>query len=186
MCLVVESILLIIATSAMVTLNIDLRALFVLKSKMLVSILVWGLGGGLLVTLSNIAFIKVPKHLSEQFFPLKSMHDLFESEIVPLFGELSFSDSLLIALASGICEEIFFRGILQSYTNVLTCNFCFAMCHFPSFYYYPYALWAGAVGFLMSFLTLHTGSIYPAILAHAVINLASLSMARSKAREHKE
>jgi len=97
---------------------------------------------------------------------------------MPLFGRLTFVDSVLVSLASGICEEIFFRGILESTSGIATSATCFGLAHLPSFYYFPYAIWALLVGLIMSFTLSGSGSIFAPIVAHALVNLISINVLR--------
>jgi hypothetical protein len=106
------------------------------------------------------------------------MQDLLKYEMIPLFGQLTVADSILIALASGFCEEVFFRGVVEATGGIATSSICFGLAHLPSFYYFPYALWAFAVGLVMSFLMAGTGSIFAPVAAHTLINLISINVLR--------
>ncbi len=135
-----------------------------------------GLAAGLTITIFDFFLLYLSNRLYKSVFVLRSMRDLVYQEMCPLFSRLSTFQIVFLALSSGIAEEIFFRGVMEEKLGLFTANFCFALAHFPRFYYFPYAIWAGAIGFLMSYLKLKTGSLYAPIICHTVINLFSLTI----------
>lgn len=134
-----------------------------------------GLLVGNIISVLNLIWLWAGKKWSSHFL-LRSMQDLVMLEMVPIFGRLQFGERLALALISGFCEEVFFRGILEGACGTATSAFCFGLAHFPSLYYFPYAVWAFLVGLLMSFLTQLSGSLWCPIIAHAMINLVSLNV----------
>jgi membrane protease YdiL (CAAX protease family) len=172
--IVTEALLLLAATVWCYSGQIDLRGLFHFNGR----VLIWGLTAGLAISTLNLLILYYSRRLADNDFFFRSMHDLLRNEMIPLFGNLTVSDSILIALASGLCEEIFFRGALESAGGVAISALCFGLAHLPSFYYFPYALWALLVGLLMSFIMTATGSLFAPIVAHALVNLISINVLR--------
>lgn len=172
--IVVETLFLLATTIWTYIGQIDLRPLFRFR----VSALIWGLSAGLAISASNLALLYLSQKFSSKVFILKSMHDLLKREMMPLFGRLTLMDSVLVSLASGICEEIFFRGILETTGGIATSATCFSLAHLPSFYYFPYAIWALLVGLIMSFIMAGSGSIIAPIVAHTLVNFISINVLR--------
>jgi len=169
-----EVFVLLIASVWIFFAKIDLRPLLVVNMKALVlSVL-----AALLVTLLNLAIMKLADKYSAQNYLLKSMKDLIHKQMLPLIGRLTFLDSILVSAVSGLCEEVFFRGVLQDQCGIVPSACAFGLAHLPRIYYFPYALWATYVGLLMSFLVVQTGSLYSPMIAHALINFASITVLR--------
>lgn len=189
MTIVIEALLLLCATLWMFFGQVEIRQL--LSMHKTVRTLAAGIGAGLLISLSNLIILVAARKWSDKVFVLRSMKDLIMKEMVPIFASLKAGDRLFIALISGFCEEIFFRGVLEKACGVETSALCFGVAHLPSIYYFPYAVWAVLVGLGMSALVQFTGSLWAAIFAHATINLISLNWlgrlsAQEKAQEEEE
>ena len=129
----IEALLLLATTAWCYFAEIDLRSLF----KFNVVILIWGISAGLAVSTINMAILYLSQKLANRLFIFQSMHDLLKYEMIPLFGQLTVGDSILIALASGFCEEVFFRWVVEATGGIATSSICFGLAHLPSFYYFP-------------------------------------------------
>lgn len=80
-------------------------------------------------------------------------------------------DALLLALASGIAEEMLFRGALQPAVGLVWASLIFGACHFlPRRELFVWSLFAAAMGFLLGWLFEWTGQLAAPIAAHAVVN----------------
>lgn len=84
---------------------------------------------------------------------------------------------LLLALLSGVAEEVFFRGLLQSLVvawlgawGVVLQAAVFALLHPAPTRAYAYPLYTGVAGLLFGLAYLLSGSLYPGILAHFLHN----------------
>jgi membrane protease YdiL (CAAX protease family) len=84
---------------------------------------------------------------------------------------------LLLALLSGVAEEVFFRGFLQSLLAlslgawaVLLQALLFALLHPAPRKAFAYTLYTGGAGLLLGLAYLLTGSLIPGILAHVLHN----------------
>jgi membrane protease YdiL (CAAX protease family) len=84
---------------------------------------------------------------------------------------LSRRDVVLLALASGVCEELFFRGAVQPSLGLGAASLLFALAHLiPR---WPLVLWsvfALAAGLLFGLLYEHTGSVLAPAVAHVIVN----------------
>lgn len=98
-----------------------------------------------------------------------------------ILGEPSFFNItyalLAIAVTPGICEELVFRGYLQkslekalSYGIALTISsFIFALIHFSIETFIPLL----AAGYLLGIFAYKSGSIFPSMMIHVLLNAAS-------------
>jgi len=81
-----------------------------------------------------------------------------------------------LAVASGVAEEWVFRGILMPFAGPWLQGLIFGLLHWPaSRRLWPWTLWAVVMGWLLGALTLQAGALWPAMLAHALINGVSLT-----------
>jgi membrane protease YdiL (CAAX protease family) len=86
-------------------------------------------------------------------------------------------DIILLALASGVAEELLFRGALQPALGVVLTSILFGAVHFvPTRRLAPWSVWAGVMGLLLGLLYDHAGSIAGCVLAHVAINAVNLRM----------
>jgi membrane protease YdiL (CAAX protease family) len=90
-------------------------------------------------------------------------------------GRLSVPDALLLALASGISEEVFFRGALQPRVGWVLASLLFGCVHFvPRREFLPWTGFAIAAGFLFGGLFAWTGNLVAPVVAHVVVNGVNL------------
>lgn len=84
-------------------------------------------------------------------------------------------DIVVLSLASGTAEELFFRGALSPWIGVTLSSLAFGLAHMgPNRRYWPWTVWAIVMGFVLGALTWATGSIVGAIVAHVTINALNL------------
>jgi membrane protease YdiL (CAAX protease family) len=140
----------------------------------------WGLGAGFAVGLLNYAAWAVPlMWLAERVFPAEVVQRYSAARLFDRQGGLELG--LLIAgvsLAAPFCEEFFYRGLLQpglgrrvppARALVLTA-LLFSLMHFD-----PVGLLARfELGLVFGLLAWRSGSLWPAIGAHAANNLTSV------------
>ncbi len=101
-------------------------------------------------------------------------------ELKQWLGDLSAGRILLIAVASGIGEELFFRGWLLNELGLLLSSLIFGLVHLPpnrNWRLWP--LFAFIIGLLLGTLCLWTHTLLFAIAAHAGINYLNIKFALS-------
>lgn len=118
----------------------------------------------------------------------------FEKDIlIPLSAGLNQAEIFIIALSSGIAEEIFFRGILDSelikllgpLPGISSSALIFALLHFgpAAFRYAPVLLVYFLFALGLSALSLLYNSLFPCIVVHAVYNFIALNFYASLTRQ---
>ncbi len=90
-------------------------------------------------------------------------------------GAIGQMEILILALASGLAEEIFFRGWLLNEIGILYSSILFGLMHLPpnrNWRLWP--LFAFVMGLILAALCLWTGTIVYAMAAHAGINYLNI------------
>ena len=103
--------------------------------------------------------------------------------VAATLGSLSVPNALLLALASGLGEELFFRGALQPRVGWLVSSLLFGAVHFvPRRDMLPWTGFALAMGGVLGGLFAWTGNLVAPIVAHVVVNGLNLPFLVSRYR----
>jgi membrane protease YdiL (CAAX protease family) len=105
---------------------------------------------------------------------LKRAWDALESGLGP---GLRIREVLVLAVCSGISEEIFFRGVLMHDVGLVASSVLFGLLHPLGM---AYVLWATVAGAGFGLLYLATGSLIAPALAHGTYNLIALGYLRRR------
>lgn len=107
------------------------------------------------------------------------MEKLFSQVLVPL----KTSEIAIIAVTSGICEEIFFRGGLQPILGLVITSMLFGLAHFPfKRELVPWTIMATLMGFVLGLLFNWSGSLIAPIAAHVAINFINILILNRRSR----
>lgn len=133
--------------------------------------LILGLGLGLALTVASRELVRVVAAL-----------DHLEIELARAIGPLSAATASKLAIASGVAEELLFRGVLQPAVGAVAATLLFAAAHLgPGARYGIWALWAGVAGAAFAIATEHTGNLLAAIVAHVTVNYMGLNWLAARA-----
>ncbi len=92
-----------------------------------------------------------------------------------LLGPLDSRSIAVLALASGIGEEVFFRGALQPSLGLVATSLFFGLVHIgPDRRFLAWTAWAVLMGFVLGAIHEATGSLWGCVLAHVAINYENL------------
>jgi membrane protease YdiL (CAAX protease family) len=98
-----------------------------------------------------------------------------------LLGELSDGQVLAFALASGLVEELVFRGALQPLLGWVPTALAFGLIHVgPDRRFVPWTISAVVVGLLLGGLYELTGHLAGCVLAHVLVNFVNLRHIRAE------
>jgi membrane protease YdiL (CAAX protease family) len=141
----------------------------------------WGTLAGIPMMLFVFLFSLLPMKA------IRQLHALNQQRIVPFFLGFTPAQLLVFGLCAGVCEELFFRGWLQSsitgpidasapwqpgvVLGVLLGAILFGFCHLLSPLYFTLATFAGIY---LGVLLVETQNLLVPITAHAVYDLAML------------
>jgi uncharacterized protein len=102
-------------------------------------------------------------------------------DLKPMTVGLDAPGILVIALLSGVAEELVFRGLLQPWLGVVPQALLFGVVHAqlsgPS--RWVWVTWASVVGLALGVMFALTGSLLGPVLAHALINALNLMYLQS-------
>ena len=87
---------------------------------------------------------------------------------------------LLLAAGSALAEELFFRGALLPLLGVWGQALVFGLLHPATRRGWSYTAFTFVAGLVFGYATLYSGSLWPAILAHFVVNAHGFNDARLK------
>jgi membrane protease YdiL (CAAX protease family) len=123
-----------------------------------------GAGLGLLI-------VFVSRLAVHRFEWARALHREFRALLSPLTD----FDIVVMAAASSVGEEMFFRGALVPVLGVLGSSLAFALLHIgPRVRYLPWTLASFGAGLLLAGLFLLTGDLTGAVVAHFTINFLNL------------
>jgi hypothetical protein len=126
------------------------------------------IGLGLAVAAATIA-------LSRKITECTRWGDAMGRALAELLGERSVRDCMVLAVASGVAEEAFFRGVLQPALGWLPASLIFGLVHFaPKRDLLPWTGFALGAGLVLGGLFEFTGNLVAPIVAHVGINAVNL------------
>lgn len=104
---------------------------------------------------------------------------LLHSDLRPVIKDAGDGTILVLGLASGVTEELFFRGLLTPLLGLILSSLAFGALHqLRGRAGLVWTIWATIMGFLFGGLFLATGSLLGPILAHVAINVCNLRFLR--------
>jgi CAAX protease family protein len=106
-----------------------------------------------------------------------------ETEFARILGPLSTGQVAVIALASSIAEEAFFRGAMQPTLGLVLTSLIFGCLHIgPSRTFISWTVMATLMGFVLGLAYIWTATLLVPILCHLLINAINLHRISLKAR----
>ena len=101
--------------------------------------------------------------------------DRLARALAAAIGRRSAGECLLLALASGVAEEAFFRGAMQPQLGLLATSALFALAHFaPRRDLLPWTGFSLLAGLALGALFEATGNLVAPVVAHALVNGVNL------------
>jgi uncharacterized protein len=99
----------------------------------------------------------------------------FERLLARLMQPLHVGDALLLALLSGLAEELVFRGLALPYLGLVASSLLFGIAHLiPRRGLWPWSVWAAGAGGVLGWTALETGGLLAPIVAHVLVNALGL------------
>jgi membrane protease YdiL (CAAX protease family) len=101
------------------------------------------------------------------------------AELQPIIAPLSSTEVTVLALASGLGEELFFRGAMQPVLGLLLTSLIFGALHLgPKKVLFAWTFWAFVMGLLFGSIFELTGVLWGPVLAHVGINQRNMTFIR--------
>lgn len=133
-----------------------------------------GVAAGMVMALSAYGAYAASRHLPF----LAQLRHTVDEILVPLLGDLKAIDLIILAVLSGFCEEVFFRGVAQQQFGLPLTSVAFGLFHDPTLRNLSYSVMATIYGLVLGLLLLKTGNLWTPIFAHATHNLISFLLLR--------
>lgn len=129
------------------------------------------LGGGMGLALA-LATILLTRAFTRRFAWARLLHQSFRE----ILGGLDRGAIVILALVSGIGEELFFRAGAQPTLGWALTSLLFGVVHIgPDRRFWPWTVWAIAMGLLLGGIYEATGSLVGPIVAHVAVNAVNLA-----------
>jgi uncharacterized protein len=130
----------------------------------------WLAGGGLGLGV-GVILVWLSRLLTSRFVWASGL----AQELRSVVGELGRSEALIVALLSGVGEEVLFRGVLQPLVGLWLSAAVFGALHLgPSRRFWPWALMAFVAGLIFGGMFVATGCLLAPVVAHATVNFLNL------------
>lgn len=127
-----------------------------------------GVVTGLAIGLGLVFLSRLAVH---RFEWARALHRDFRA----LLGPLPDSEVVVLAAASSLGEELFFRGALLPAAGLLASSVVFALLHIgPRLRFLPWTFASFAAGLLFGQLFLWSGDLTGAVVAHFTVNFLNL------------
>ncbi len=134
-----------------------------------------GTAAGLLMGLGIVFLSRLAVHRYDWG---RFLHREFRARL----GPLSDAECLILAGASSLGEELFFRGAMLPALGLLPSNVLFALLHIgPSARYLPWTISSFVIGVVLGQLFVWSGDLTGPVVAHFVVNFLNL---RHLSRHH--
>jgi membrane protease YdiL (CAAX protease family) len=136
------------------------------------------------IIVAAIVFLMLVQKLMEDFFPT---YGAFKRRMSAIFSGLGWFGVFWLALISSFGEELLFRGAIQPFLGLWFTSLVFGLLHLdPEGGVSAWTVWAMLAGVVLGAATEVTGSLWPAVVIHFVINLVGLrSLAKSEPKPMK-
>jgi membrane protease YdiL (CAAX protease family) len=97
-------------------------------------------------------------------------------ELKPIIEELSATEIFVLALASGVAEELFFRGAMQPALGLLATSLIFGAVHTgPKRVFLWWSMWAFVMGLAFGAIFEATGVLWGPVVAHVLVNQRNMT-----------
>lgn len=128
----------------------------------------WSAGAGLALAAVTIGSTRV---LLERAGWARALRAQFRTVLEGAGG----GQLLLLGLASGLAEELLFRGAIQPWAGFALTSIGFGLVHVgPTRTFLPWTIWATVMGLALGAIFEATGSLAGPVLAHVLVNAVNL------------
>jgi membrane protease YdiL (CAAX protease family) len=129
------------------------------------------LGGIIAGAFIGLGFVFASRYATHRFEWGRALH----RDMRDLLGPLTGSEILVLATASSVGEEIFFRGALLPAVGLWISSAIFALLHIgPKLRFLPWTFSSFVAGMVFGQLFLWTGDLGGPVVAHFTVNALNL------------
>jgi len=102
--------------------------------------------------------------------------------LVPTFAILTPPQIVVVSVAAGLGEELFFRGWLQAVVGWVPASLAFGVAHIAGARMLAFGVWATGMGLVLGGLALATGGLLAPVTAHACYDVLAFHYLGTAAR----
>lgn len=135
-----------------------------------------GLAAAALLAVANYRWLHAPRGV------FRRVRTAVDEVLVPTFAILSPRQIVLVSLAAGVGEELFFRGWLQALIGWLPAAVAFGLAHVAGARMLAFGVWATGMGLVLGALALATGGLLASMTAHACYDVLAFHYLGAEAR----
>ena len=110
--------------------------------------------------------------------PLRPIRTLYRTTLRPLFSSVRVSDVIIISIAAGVGEELFFRGVLQPEIGLVPASIVFGLLHMGGRGTFLFGCWVAVMGLALGILANVSDGLVAPIVAHSAYDAAAISYLR--------
>lgn len=136
--------------------------------------ILWGSAAAGLLAVANLSLLR----WGGSVWPGGALRHVCEAIVRPLFEHVRLWQIVLVSALAGLGEELLFRGVIQPLTGLVAASVLFGAIHIGGRTLIGYGIWAACIGALMGGLTLVTGGLTAAIVAHGLYDALALAYVR--------
>jgi uncharacterized protein len=114
--------------------------------------------------------------------PWRQVRAAVDDVLVPTFAGLATWQIVVVSVAAGIGEELFFRGWLQPLVGWPAASVAFGLAHVAGARMLAFGVWAAGMGVVLGGLALATGGVLAAMVAHACYDVLAFHYLGAEAR----
>ena len=102
----------------------------------------------------------------------------YRDTLRPLFGAIGFREVVVISVAAGVGEELFFRGVVQPELGLVPTSIIFGVLHMGGRGTVAFGCWVAIMGSVLGWLALWTEGLLAPVVAHIAYDAAALAYIR--------
>jgi membrane protease YdiL (CAAX protease family) len=114
--------------------------------------------------------------------PWRRVRAAVDEVLVPTFSTLGARQIVVVSVAAGVGEELFFRGWLQPVFGLPAASVAFGLAHVAGARMFAFGVWAAGMGVVMGGLALVTGGLLAPMTAHACYDVLAFHYLGAEAR----
>jgi len=124
------------------------------------------------IVAAAVFFLCICQRFMEEQFP---SYRKFKKSLAAIFSGVNVLGAIWLALLSSVGEEILFRGAIQPFLGVWFTSFLFGLLHLDSEGgVCIWTVWAILAGIILGAVVNVTGSLWPAIIIHFIVNFIGI------------
>jgi len=112
----------------------------------------------------------------------RPMRTAIDEVLIPTFVGLSRRQVVILSVAAGVGEELFFRGFLQPLAGLVAAALAFGAAHVAGARMVAFGVWAAAMGLVLGGLVVATGGIVASMTAHTCYDVLAFNYLSTQGR----